>query len=151
MPIGFVDAEQANHRVQTMCRLLRVSRSGYYAWRRRELSPWRACDLVLAAEIAVIHDQSDQTYGVPRIHADLSERGVKISRRRVARLLRELGREGVSRRRRRRSTTRPGGARPVAADSSAGASLRPARLISCGGRTSPTCPPGRAGCTSPCW
>jgi putative transposase len=107
--------EQANHGVATLCRVLRVSRSGFYAWRQRRPSRRRIDDQALAAEIARIHADSDGTYGVPRIHAELAERGVRISRRRVARLLRELGLEGVSRRR-RRSTTRPGGARPVAAD-----------------------------------
>ena len=99
-----------------MCRLLRVSRSGYYAWRGREPSPRRISDLALAAQIAQIHDESDKTYGTPRIYMELRELGVSVSRRRVARLLRELGRQGVTRRHRRRSTTRPGGAQPVAAD-----------------------------------
>jgi putative transposase len=116
MTFRFIDAEQANHSVARMCRLLRVSRSGYYAWRVREPSARRVSDLALAAQIAQIHDESDQSYGTPRIFMELRELGVRVSRRRVARLLRELGREGVTRRRRRRSTTRPGGAQPVAAD-----------------------------------
>src|SRR4051794_20619131 len=116
MTFRFIDAEQANHSVARMSRLLRVSRSGYYAWRRREPSPRRVSDLALAAQIAEIHDQSDKTYGTPRIYMELCEVGVRVSRRRVARLLRELGRQGVSRRHRRRSTTRPGGALPAAAD-----------------------------------
>jgi putative transposase len=68
----------------------------------------------LAATITAIHTDSDGTYGVPRIHAELRDQGIRISRRRAARLMRELGLEGVSRRRRRSTTTR--GERPAAPD-----------------------------------
>jgi putative transposase len=115
MTYRFVDVEQANHAIATMCRVLRVSRSGYYAWRRREPCPRRQSDRALAARIAHIHAESDGTYGTPRIHAELADHGVQVSRRRVARLMREQGLEGVSRRR-RRSITKPGGERPAAPD-----------------------------------
>lgn len=87
-----------------LCRVLRVSRSGFYAWCRREPSARRIADDDLARRIATIHAESRGTYGAPRIHAELAEQGIRVSRRRIARRLRELGREGVSRRRARRTT-----------------------------------------------
>jgi putative transposase len=110
----FIDAERTNHRVARLCRVLRISRSGYYAWQRRGASERCAQDVVLAAKITAIHADSDGTYGVPRIHAELRAQGIRISRRRVARLMRELGLEVVSRRRRRSTTTR--GERSTAPD-----------------------------------
>ncbi len=82
-----------------LCRVLRISRSGYYAWRQRGASRRSVQDVVLAATIATIHRASDGTYGVPRIHAELRDQGIRISRRRVARLMGELRLGGVSRRR----------------------------------------------------
>jgi putative transposase len=110
-----IAAEKGRHSVATLCRALRVSRSGFYAWQARGISARAASDLVLAAEVAAIHRESDGTYGVPRVHAELRAQGVRVSRRRVARLMREQGLEGVSRRRRRRSTT-TSAARPAAPD-----------------------------------
>jgi putative transposase len=101
----FIDAERHSHGIATMCRALRVSRSGFYAWQARGISPRAASDLVLAAKIAAIHKESDATYGTPRVHAELAAQGIRVSRRRVARLMAEQGLEGVSRRKRRRSTT----------------------------------------------
>ena len=111
----FIAAEKVNHAVALLCRVLRVSRSGFYAWMDREPSARRVADDDLAREVARIHADSRGTYGAPRIHADLKEAGTRVSRRRVARLMRELGIEGVSRRRRRR-TTIPDQSRPPAPD-----------------------------------
>jgi len=111
----FIAAEKVNHAVALLCRVLRVSRSGFYAWMDREPSARRVADEGLAREVARIHADSRGTYGAPRIHADLKEAGTRVSRRRVARLMRELGIEGVSRRRRRR-TTIPDQSRPPAPD-----------------------------------
>ena len=105
MSFRFVDVEKHNHKVAVLCRVLRVSRSGYYAWATRGLSDRAASDIALAAQIAAVHRESDGTYGTPRVHAELKAREIRVSRRRVARLMGELGLEGVSRRRRRRSTT----------------------------------------------
>ena len=115
MTYRFIAAEKVNHAVALLCRVLRVSRSGFYAWRTREPSARSVADDQLASRIAAIHAGSRGTYGAPRIHAELAEQGVRVSRRRIARLLRELGLEGVSRRRRRR-TTIPDPARPPAPD-----------------------------------
>lgn len=115
MTYRFIAAEKVNHAVALLCRVLRVSRSGFYAWMDREPSARRVADDDLAQTIARIHADSRGTYGAPRIHADLKEAGTRVSRRRVARLMRELGIEGVSRRRRRR-TTIPDQSRPPAPD-----------------------------------
>jgi putative transposase len=111
----FIDVERRSHKIATMCRVLRVSRSGFYAWQARGVSERAASDLVLAARIAAIHSESDGTYGTPRVHAELRANGICVSRRRVARLMAEQGLEGVSRRKRRRSTTTPSD-RPAAPD-----------------------------------
>ena len=105
MTFRFIDVEKHNHQVARLCRVLRVSRSGYYAWASRGLSDHAASDIALAAQITAIHTESDGTYGTPRISRELRAMDIRVSRRRVGRLMRELGLEGVSRRRRRRSTT----------------------------------------------
>lgn len=81
-----------------MCRLLGVSRSGYYAWRRRPPSARARADQGLSRRIRAIHEQSRGTYGAPRIRAELREAGVACSRKRVARLLRQAGLQGCHRR-----------------------------------------------------
>ncbi len=89
-----------------MCRLLGVSTSGYYAWRRRGPSRRAQQNEALSRRIAAIHAQSRGTYGARRVHAELRAQGVRVSRQRVARLMRAGGRQGVTRR--RRCTTRAG-------------------------------------------
>ena len=97
-------ANQACHRVATMCRRLGVSPSGYYAWRGRGRSPRAKRDEVLGGTIRAIHEVSGGTYGAPRVHAELMAGGCRVSRKRVARLMREAGLAGVSRRRGMRTT-----------------------------------------------
>lgn len=90
-----------------MCRVLGVSTSGFYAWRTRDLSVHALRDAELMGLILEIHQGSKGTYGAPRVHAELSKgMGVKCSRKRVARLMREAGLAGVSRRRNRGCTRR---------------------------------------------
>ena len=74
-----------------MCRLLAVKRSTYYAWRRRPESRRTKEDRRLVMEIELSHKASDRTYGSPRVHEDLQERGIRCGRNRVARLMRERG------------------------------------------------------------
>ena len=81
----------------TLCRVLGVSSSGYYAWRRRSPSARHQADARLQAHIAAIHAWSDGTYGPPRILAQLRQEGVHVGGKRVARLLRQAGLQGVSR------------------------------------------------------
>ena len=89
---------QAAYPIATMCRLLDVSPSGYYAWTKRRPSRRARTDTVLIAEIRAAHAASRRTYGVPRIHADLAARGLRVGRKRVARLMAAAGLAGVSRR-----------------------------------------------------
>ncbi len=111
-----MEVEKANHSVNMLCRVLKVSKSGFYAWRVREPSPRARADAQLRKQIEDIHTTSRGTYGVPRIHAELrSGRGIHCSRKRVARLMREAGIQGVSRRR-PVGTTRRNPADPLAPD-----------------------------------
>lgn len=96
-----------------MCRLLGVSTSGYYAWRKRPPSKRAQEDADLKVRIAQIHGGSNGTYGVPRIHVELQEQGLRVGQERVARLMRDLGLEGVSRRRPRGTTRRDARAEPA--------------------------------------
>ncbi len=92
--------------VTTMCRLLDVSTSGYYAWLKRGPSVRARRDAELRRSIRRIHTASFGTYGVPRIHAELAHDGTSVSRKRVARLMRAEGLKGVSRRKGTRTTIR---------------------------------------------
>lgn len=92
-------ANQAQYPVALMCSLLGVSTSGYYAWRHRPLSHRARTDEKLKGLIRNIHAKSRGTYGAPRIHAELVDMGINIGRKRVARLMREVGIQGISRRR----------------------------------------------------
>ena len=85
------------------CRVLKVSRSGYYEWRARPPSRRDVEDAYLANTIVDIHAMSRCSYGAPRVHAELRlGMGVRIGRKRVARLLRMTGRRGISHRHKRR-------------------------------------------------
>jgi putative transposase len=96
-----------------MCRVLGVSPSGYYAWRKRPLAPRARADGALTAQIQIVHRESRGTYGAPRIHADLAAQGVRVGRKRVARLMRGADLQGVSRRKPFRTTMRDATARPA--------------------------------------
>ncbi|WP_406729538.1 IS3 family transposase [Streptomyces sp. GD-15H] len=102
-----IDENTAHHDVSRMARLLGVSRQGYYAWRDRVPSRRQREDAELTEKIRGHHERSHQTYGAPRIHADLREiDGLSVGRKRVARLMREAGLTGVHRRTGRASLTR---------------------------------------------
>ena len=101
---------QEGYPIVTMCRVLGVSPSGYSTWRQRPPSARAEEDAQLKSRIERIHSWSRDTYGAPRIRAELADEGQRVSRKRVARLMKEVGVEGVSRRRRTRTTHRkPGG------------------------------------------
>jgi putative transposase len=106
-------ANQAAHSIPTMCRVLGVSASGYYAWQQRAASARRVKDEELLAQIRVWHRCSRGTYGAPRIHRDLRAAGVRVGRKRVARLLKQAGLRGVSRRKWQGTTVRAEHARPA--------------------------------------
>ena len=94
-----MNANQAILPVHTMCRVLKVSTSGYYAWSDRPPSRRAIEDAVVLERIRTIHADSDATYGMPRVRAELVEQGLRISGKRVARLMRSNAIRGVSRRR----------------------------------------------------
>jgi putative transposase len=101
--------------VAMLCRVLGVSRSGYHEWRRRGPSPRAVADAALTATIRDIHRMSRGSYGAPRVHAELRlAAGVRCGRKRVARLMRADGLEGVYRRRRKGCTVRDPAATPSA-------------------------------------
>ena len=95
MRFSFIHAEKAKHSVVALCRILEVSLSGYYAWASRDPSPREREDEVLSTHIRAIHKRSRGTYGSPRIHAQLRREGFDVSRKRVVRLMKEAGIQGV--------------------------------------------------------
>ncbi len=99
--------------IAAMCRVLGVSTAGYYAWCRRQPAQRATMDAQLLRRIRTIHLSSRGTYGAPRIHAELKAEGRQLGRKRVARLMREDGLAGVSRRKGTRTTRRDPEARPA--------------------------------------
>lgn len=108
-----MSVHQAFHSVATLCRVLCLSRSGFYAWRSRPPSKRAWDDQVLLEQIQRIHRDSRMTYGAPRVHAELAAEGVHVGRKRVARLMRSDGLRGVSRRREAKTTIRRDRSRPA--------------------------------------
>jgi len=102
MCFRLIDAKKSQHPVSLLCSVLGVSRAGYYAWKDRPASARQRRDDELIEQIGVIHVESKATYGWPRIHAELRHRGVYVSRKRVARLMRQAGLSGMVRRRKAR-------------------------------------------------
>lgn len=92
-------ANQADFPVRTLCRVLDVSASGFYAWCARKPSARAIENAVLTERIRAIHAASDGTYGCARVRAELIDEGTGASHKRVARLMRVAGVRGVSRRR----------------------------------------------------
>lgn len=78
-----IDAEKASFPVAVLCKVLSVSRSGYYAWRDRPPSKRSREDATLTDKIHEIHERSRETYGSPRVHAELRSIGVRCGRKRV--------------------------------------------------------------------
>jgi len=101
-----MSANQADFPIASMARVFGVSEAGYYAWRRRPLSAHAVVDKLLLKRVRTIHASSRQTYGVPRVHAELRAGGEKHGRKRIARLMRAAGLVGASRRRTGVTTTR---------------------------------------------
>lgn len=106
-------ANQADFPIETMARAMGVSRSGFYAWRDRPPSARAISDGALTDRIRAIHSASKQTYGAPRVHAELADKGIRVGRKRVERLMKVDGLVGVSRRRGRRTTIRDERVRPA--------------------------------------
>ena len=94
-----MSAHQASFPITAMARVLGVSTAGYYAWLKRAPSAHAEADAMLLQRIRTVHATSRATYGVPRVRAELRARGRGHGRKRIARLMREAGLVGVSRRR----------------------------------------------------
>ena len=105
-----IEAEKTSFPVQFMCRMLGVSRSGYYDWRGRPPSSRDRENATLTGKIHEIHRRSRETYGSPRVHAELRVLGTRCGRKRVERLMRKAGLRGCMRGRRRGTTHRGKGA-----------------------------------------
>ena len=98
MKYAFIVDNRATHAIRRLCTLLEVSPAGYYEWRDRPKSKRAQRDQDLATQISEIFQDSRKTYGSPRVHADLRQRGERLGRKRVARLMRENGLQGRKRR-----------------------------------------------------
>lgn len=105
MIFTFVEKHCAEHTIGLMCRVLKVSRSGYYAWRVRLPTRKEHEDAALGSRIERIHRDSRGTYGAPRVTAKLHAEGVRVGNRRVGRLMRESGIQGCHRRRKKTPRT----------------------------------------------
>jgi hypothetical protein len=111
---GFVKANQATSSVQKMCRLLRVSKSGFYAWDGRPMSAHERSDIALTEKIQANYLRSRETYGSPNIHAELADdHKIRVGRKRVARLMRIAGLRGATLRKFVITTVSDGGTQPA--------------------------------------
>ena len=104
MRFAFIHTEKANHSVQALCRVLEVTRQGYYAWRRRPRSSRFEADAVLCDSIREVFTESGECYGSPRVRRELRNRGAVVSKRRVERAMRGMGLTPPARRRFRKTT-----------------------------------------------
>jgi len=104
MKFAFIAAKEVAFPVITMCRVLGVTRGGFYAWKKRPKPARARSDAQLAAAVAAVHQRSRRTYGSPRVHRELRAHGVRVGKKRVERLMRENGIQGRSKRRYKRTT-----------------------------------------------
>jgi putative transposase len=104
MRFQLIDEAKEEFPVQRLCQVLEVSPSGYFAWRSRPASPRQREDLVLLAHIRSAFSLSNETYGSPRMTRELQDEGLKVGRRRTARLMRENGLKARQKRRFKRTT-----------------------------------------------
>lgn len=100
----FIQQNVADFPLQLLCEVLGVSRSGYYAWAKRAESARAQEDRALSSEIQAAHQASRGRYGSPRVHAELRAQGHRVSRKRIARLMRRMGLAARRKRRFRRTT-----------------------------------------------
>jgi len=91
MRFVFIRAHERIFHITTMCRVLEVSRAGFYKWRAQPLSERARGDLVLAARIRAIHTGRRRSYGSPRVHRELRAQGIRHGEKRVARVMRQGG------------------------------------------------------------
>ncbi|MGD0291786.1 MAG: IS3 family transposase, partial [Candidatus Binataceae bacterium] len=101
---AFIETEKACFPVTLMCRMLAVSRAGFYAWRRRPAAARTREDQVLAVAVAAIYAEHHGRYGSPRVRMELRDRGQRSGRKRIARLMRLQGLRARPKRRYRTTT-----------------------------------------------
>jgi putative transposase len=89
-----VEQNREQHRISVLCRAYKITRSGYYGWRKRQHSQRQVQNLHLSARIATIYDANYGIYGSPRVHLVLKAEGVRVGRKRVAGLMRRMGLKG---------------------------------------------------------
>jgi len=104
MRFELIDAAKNEFPVQSLCKVLGVSSSGYFAWKERPASLRQRDDMVLLAHVRAAFAVSNRTYGSPRMVHELRDNGLAIGRRRVARLMRENGMKARQKRRFKRTT-----------------------------------------------
>lgn len=104
MRYKLVDTNKDVMSVERMCRMMAVSVSDYYTWKERKPSLHQCYDVVLAPQIRAQFAISNQTYGAPRMHAELCEEGLSVGLHRVARLMRKNGQKAHRKRRLKRTT-----------------------------------------------
>ncbi|MDQ6945796.1 MAG: IS3 family transposase [Actinomycetota bacterium] len=112
---AFVDRQKAEFAVRTLCRVCRVSTSGYYDWAARVAAGPTAAEeaeAVLVGQIRLVHKESRLNYGEPRVTAQLAREGVAVNHKRVARLMAKAGIRGRSSGRRVRTTVADPSATP---------------------------------------
>lgn len=114
MKFQFIDQHQNQFVIAVMCRVLSVSRSGYYAWRKRPVSPRKMANDIVLEKIKAAHRKSRQTYGSPRIQAELVAQGIRWGHNRVARLMRLNGLRAKQKRAFKVKTTDSNHHQPVA-------------------------------------
>jgi transposase InsO family protein len=101
----FIEAEKSKRRnVKRACVLLKVSRSAFYVDRSAGPSKRQRDDAELTDAIVAVYDESEGTYGAPRVHAELADQGRRHGRKRIARLMRAAGRRGRAPKRWRTTT-----------------------------------------------
>ena len=98
MKYRFIREHTGTFRVETMCRVLKVSRTGYYCWLKRPVSQRRIQDEIVKEQIVNIYNKSRKTYGSPRIHKQLGREGIHCGKKRVERLMREAGIQAIQKR-----------------------------------------------------
>jgi putative transposase len=111
---AFIAAHQQEYPVKTMCRVLSVSQSGFYAWRKRQPSQRQVENAWLTEQIRQAFERGRQVYGSPRIHAELRGQGISCGKHRVVRLMRQAGLQAIHKRRRRLVTTDSRHSDPIA-------------------------------------
>jgi putative transposase len=114
MKYQFIADHRQEFKITMMCRVLKVSRSGYYAWCKRPVSEREMANQKLTEQIEEIHQESRQTYGSPRIQAELADQEIKCGHNRVARLMRQAGLRAKQKRKFKVTTTDSAHNYPVA-------------------------------------